>query len=102
MPSAQGDADGVGSPHSSHSFQLFTIQMPAALGRVYTRARLGRRLASGAGNDRGERLDLMETLQSAVANLTSPAVLFFLMGMLAGAARSELSLPDQAAKTLSL
>ena len=47
-------------------------------------------------------MDLMETLQSAVANLTSPAVLFFLMGMLAGAARSELSLPDQAAKTLSL
>ena len=47
-------------------------------------------------------MDLMENLQSAVANLTSPAVLFFLMGMLAGAARSELSLPDQAAKTLSL
>ena len=76
--------------------------MPALLARVYTRARLGPRLAADAGSNRRERLSLMEHLGSAAANLTSPAVLFFFMGMFAGAARSELNLPDQAAKTLSL
>mgnify|MGYP002778211363 CR=1 FL=1 len=38
----------------------------------------------------------------ATANLLTPAVLFFVLGLAAGFARSDLSVPDQAAKTLSL
>ncbi|MDX2235260.1 MAG: sodium-dependent bicarbonate transport family permease [Hyphomonadaceae bacterium] len=41
-------------------------------------------------------------LALAAANLVSPPVLFFLLGALAGFARSDLSLPDAVAKGLSL
>ena len=38
----------------------------------------------------------------AVRNLTSPAVLFFLIGVAASLARSDLSIPDQVARLLSI
>ena len=41
-------------------------------------------------------------MSSALELLTSPAILFFFVGMIAAFARSDLALPDQAAKTLSL
>ncbi|MFN3353116.1 MAG: sodium-dependent bicarbonate transport family permease [Brevundimonas sp.] len=41
-------------------------------------------------------------MTSAFDLLTSPAILFFVVGMIAAFARSDLSLPDQAAKSLSL
>ena len=43
-----------------------------------------------------------EALSLAVANLTSPAVLFFALGVLAGVARSDLSVPEAVAKGLAL
>jgi uncharacterized protein len=39
---------------------------------------------------------------AATLNLLTPAVLFFALGMLAGWARSDLTIPEQAAKTLAL
>lgn len=47
-------------------------------------------------------MDLWASTNGALANLTAPAVLFFLLGLTAGLGRSDLSLPDQAAKTLAL
>lgn len=41
-------------------------------------------------------------LSAAGANLLAPAILFFALGALAGWAKSDLTIPDQAAKTLSL
>lgn len=41
-------------------------------------------------------------LAAAGANLLTPAVLFFALGALAGALKSDLQVPDQAAKTLAL
>lgn len=41
-------------------------------------------------------------LAAAAANLASPAILFFVLGAVAGALRSDLTIPDQAAKTLAL
>ncbi len=38
----------------------------------------------------------------ALQTLTSPVILFFILGMLAGAARSELSIPEAMAKGMSL
>lgn len=38
----------------------------------------------------------------ALANLTSPAVLFFALGLFAGFARSDLAIPEQVAKGLSI
>lgn len=38
----------------------------------------------------------------AIANLLAPAILFFALGAAAGWAKSDLSIPDQAAKVLSL
>jgi uncharacterized protein len=51
---------------------------------------------------RHEMTELFGLTGAAAANLLTPAVLFFVIGMSAGLARSDLSLPDQAAKTLSL
>jgi len=46
---------------------------------------------------------MLETAFSAAgANLLSPALLFFALGAMAGWAKSDLSIPDQAAKALSL
>jgi uncharacterized protein len=46
---------------------------------------------------------MIETaLNAAGANLLAPAILFFALGALAGWAKSDLSIPDQAAKTLAL
>jgi hypothetical protein len=46
---------------------------------------------------------MLETaLNAASANLLAPAMLFFALGALAGWAKSDLSIPDQAAKALSL
>jgi hypothetical protein len=46
---------------------------------------------------------MLETaLASAGANLLAPPLLFFALGALAGWAKSDLSIPDQAAKALSL
>lgn len=46
---------------------------------------------------------MIETaLNAASANLLAPAILFFALGALAGWAKSDLSIPDQAAKTLAL
>lgn len=46
---------------------------------------------------------MLETaLNAASANLLTPALLFFALGALAGWAKSDLSIPDQAAKALSL
>lgn len=41
-------------------------------------------------------------LSAASANLVAPAILFFGLGALAGWAKSDLTIPDQAAKTLAL
>lgn len=41
-------------------------------------------------------------LSAAIVNLASPAILFFALGAIAGALRSDLTIPDQAAKTLAL
>ena len=41
-------------------------------------------------------------LNAASVNLFAPAILFFALGALAGWAKSDLSIPDQAAKTLAL
>lgn len=45
---------------------------------------------------------LMDGLHAASANLLAPAILFFALGALAGWAKSDLTIPEQAAKTLSL
>lgn len=45
---------------------------------------------------------LESVLSAAGANLLAPAILFFALGALAGWAKSDLTIPDQAAKTLSL
>ena len=48
-------------------------------------------------------MGVLETIGAAAsANLLTPAVLFFALGMLAGWARSDLTIPEQAAKTLAL
>jgi hypothetical protein len=44
----------------------------------------------------------MDAFSLAIANLTSPAVLFFALGILAGIARSDLAIPQAIAKALSL
>ena len=49
------------------------------------------------GSDRG-----FGSVDTAVATLTSPIILFFVLGLLAAAARSELSIPDAIAKGMSL
>jgi uncharacterized protein len=43
-----------------------------------------------------------ESVALALQNLLTPAILFFALGMLAGFARSDLSIPEAAAKTLAL
>jgi uncharacterized protein len=45
---------------------------------------------------------VIESLQLAVANLLAPAVLFFVLGFAAGWLRSDLTIPETAAKTLAL
>jgi len=45
---------------------------------------------------------MMDVLSLGLANLTSPAVLFFALGVLAGIARSDLSVPQAVAKGLAL
>ena len=46
---------------------------------------------------------MLESIASAAfANLLAPAILFFALGAFAGWARSDLTIPDQAAKALSL
>jgi uncharacterized protein len=45
---------------------------------------------------------MQHLLDLAVNNLLSPAVLFFIMGVLAALARAELSIPEAIAKTLAL
>ena len=45
---------------------------------------------------------MMEVLSLALANLTSPAVLFFALGVLAGVVRSDLNIPQAVAKGLAL
>lgn len=45
---------------------------------------------------------MSDVLSLAAANLLSPPVLFFALGAAAGFARSDLALPDQVAKALSL
>lgn len=45
---------------------------------------------------------MQHLLDLAVNNLLSPAVLFFVMGVLAALARAELSIPEAIAKTLAL
>ncbi len=45
---------------------------------------------------------MQDALSLAAANLISPAVLFFALGMAAGFARSDLSIPEQIAKGMSL
>ncbi|MBX9747481.1 MAG: sodium-dependent bicarbonate transport family permease [Hyphomonadaceae bacterium] len=48
-------------------------------------------------------MDLFNALGSAAAaNLLTPAILFFSLGMLAGFLRSDLTVPEQVAKTLAL
>lgn len=48
----------------------------------------------------GYRLLAMDS--SALQTLTSPAILFFILGMLAAAARSDLAIPEAMAKAMSL
>lgn len=43
-----------------------------------------------------------DILNLAASNLLTPAVLFFALGLIAGLLRSDLTVPDSAAKTLSL
>lgn len=45
---------------------------------------------------------MIDSLQLALANLLAPAVLFFLLGFGAGWLRSDLTVPESAAKTLAL
>lgn len=45
---------------------------------------------------------MLEVLSLALANLTSPAVLFFALGIFAGVARSDLNVPEAVAKGLAL
>lgn len=45
---------------------------------------------------------MLESIQLALANLLAPAVLFFLLGFFAGWFRSDLTIPESAAKTLAL
>ena len=45
---------------------------------------------------------MTDVLSLALANLTSPAVLFFALGVLAGVVRSDLSIPQAVAKGLAL
>lgn len=45
---------------------------------------------------------MIDSLQLALANLLAPAVLFFLLGFAAGWFRSDLTVPETAAKTLAL
>lgn len=45
---------------------------------------------------------MVESLQLALSNLLAPAVLFFLLGFSAGWLRSDLTVPETAAKTLAL
>jgi len=45
---------------------------------------------------------MIDAVSLALANLTSPAVLFFALGVLAGVARSDLSVPQAVAKGLAL
>lgn len=46
---------------------------------------------------------MLETIaNAALANLLAPAILFFALGAFAGWAKSDLTIPDQAAKALSL
>lgn len=45
---------------------------------------------------------MLDSLQLALANLLAPAVLFFLLGFSAGWFRSDLTVPESAAKTLAL
>ncbi|MFN3515023.1 MAG: sodium-dependent bicarbonate transport family permease [Phenylobacterium sp.] len=45
---------------------------------------------------------MIESAQLALANLLAPAVLFFLLGFGAGWFRSDLAIPESAAKTLAL
>jgi hypothetical protein len=48
-------------------------------------------------------MDVLASAASAAAlNLLAPAVLFFALGAFAGLAKSDLSIPDQVAKTLAL
>ncbi|MFY8143926.1 MAG: sodium-dependent bicarbonate transport family permease, partial [Caulobacter sp.] len=52
---------------------------------------------------RGVFVDLLtQTVSAAAGNLLQPAVLFFALGLIAALARSDLALPSEAAKTLSL
>ena len=45
---------------------------------------------------------MLDSIQLALANLLAPAVLFFLLGFAAGWFRSDLTVPESAAKTLAL
>ena len=45
---------------------------------------------------------MIEVLSLALANLTSPAVLFFALGIFAGVAKSDLNVPEAVAKGLAL
>lgn len=45
---------------------------------------------------------MIEVLSLALANLTTPAVLFFALGIFAGVARSDLTVPEAVAKGLAL
>ncbi|AAK25471.1 sodium-dependent bicarbonate transport family permease [Caulobacter vibrioides] len=57
----------------------------------------------GAKVLRGIFVDVLsQTLSAAAGNLLQPAVLFFALGLIAAMARSDLALPRDAAKTLSL
>ncbi len=47
-------------------------------------------------------IDLSQTLALAAANLTSPVVLFFVLGLGAAALRSDLAFPEAAAKAVAL
>lgn len=45
---------------------------------------------------------MMELLQVSLANLLSPMILFFALGLLAGSAKSDLAVPEPISKALSL
>lgn len=45
---------------------------------------------------------MMELLQVSLANLLSPMILFFALGLLAGSAKSDLAIPEPISKALSL
>ena len=49
------------------------------------------------------KADMLESIgNAALTNLLTPAILFFALGALAGWAKSDLTIPDQAVKALSL